>query len=78
MIYHTLPKIPGTGKHLQFEGGNYQLFNLSEDPFESTNLADSKPKVLKRMMSGLISQLEKHNAVYPTDENGNELRPKLP
>lgn len=78
VIYHTLPKIPTTGNHIQFEGGNYQLFNLAEDPFESTNLADSKPEELKRMMGGLIGQLEAHEAVYPVDDEGKELRPKLP
>ncbi len=78
VIYHTLPKIPTTGRHIQFEGGHYQLFNLAEDPFESTNLADSKPDELKRLMRGLISQLEKHQAVYPVDDEGKELRPKMP
>lgn len=78
VIYHTLPEILTTGNHIQFEGGNYQLFNLAEDPFESTNLADSKPKELKRMMKGLISQLEGHKAVYPIDDTGKTLRPQLP
>ncbi|MFK5920882.1 MAG: sulfatase-like hydrolase/transferase [Verrucomicrobiota bacterium] len=78
VIYHTLPKIPTTGKHIQFEGGHYQLFNLAEDPFESTNLADSKPVELKRMMEGLIAQLKKHQAVYPVDDAGKVLAPQLP
>ena len=78
VIYHTLPKISTSGGHIQFEGGHYQLFNLARDPFESTNLANSNPRELKRMMKGLINQLEKHQAVYPVDGDGKELRPKLP
>ncbi len=78
VIYHTLPKIPTTGKHIQFEGGNYQLFNLAKDPFESTNLADSNPKELARMMKELIAQLKNHQAVYPVDDDGKVLPPQLP
>jgi arylsulfatase A-like enzyme len=78
VIYHTLPDRPTTGGHIQFEGGNFELFNLAEDPFESTNLAVSKPQELKRMVRGLITALEDHDAVYPVDDAGKELRPCLP
>ncbi len=78
VIYHTLPEKPTTGGFIQFEGGHYELFNLADDPFESTNLAESKPQELRRMMKGLITALEEHNAVYPVDDAGNELRPQLP
>ena len=78
VIYHTLPKEKTTGGFIQFDGGHYELFNLKDDPFESNNLADSHPQVLRRMMTGLIAELEKHNAVYPVDDAGNELRPQLP
>ena len=78
VIYHTLPSEPTTGGHIQFQGGNYQLFNLVNDPFESTNLAESRPKQLQRMMKGLIAELQEHNAVYPVDDAGKPLRPQLP
>ena len=78
VIYHTLPEKPTTGGHIQFEGGNYELFNLADDPFESTNLAESEPEELSRMMNGLISALNEHDAVYPVDDAGKELRPQLP
>jgi arylsulfatase A-like enzyme len=78
VIYHTLPDRPTTGGYIQFEGGNFELFNLAEDPFESANLADSEPQELRRMMEGLIAELEDHNAVYPVDDDGKELRPRLP
>jgi len=78
VVYHTLPEIPTSGGHIQFEGGHYQLFNLADDPFESTNLADSHPQELKRMMAGLIDQLEQHQAVYPLDDAGKTLKPQMP
>ena len=78
VVYHTIPDEPTTGGHIQFTGGHYELFNLADDPFESTNLASSKPKVLKRMMQELVTALEEHEAVYPIDDDGNPLRPSLP
>lgn len=78
VVYHALPDKPTTGGFIQFEDGNYELFNLRLDPFESTNLAKSKPQQLKRMMTGLIAALDAHHAVYPVDDSGNELHPKLP
>ncbi|TWU20667.1 Arylsulfatase [Novipirellula galeiformis] len=78
VIYHTLPEEPTTGGHIQFAGGHYELFNLANDPFESTNLAVTNPLQLVRMMDGLIAALEKHDALYPVDESGKELRPRLP
>lgn len=78
VIYHALPDIPTTGGAVQFQDGHYELFNLQQDPFESTNLAQSNPKELKRMMEGLINALEKHDAVYPIDENGSPIKPTMP
>jgi hypothetical protein len=78
VIYHTLPEIPTTGGHIQFEGGHYELFNLNKDPFESTNLASSQPGKLRSMMEGLTRGLENMNAVYPVDKDGKDLRPLIP
>jgi arylsulfatase A-like enzyme len=78
VIYHTLPDRPTTGGRIQFEGGNFELFNLAKDPFESMNLADSEPQELRRMMEELIAALEDHRAVYPIDDEGRPLRPRLP
>ncbi len=78
VIYHTLPEEPTTGGHIQFEDGHYELFNLAQDPFESKNLAGSHPKELDRMMEGLVTALEEHDAVYPVDDDGQPLRPKMP
>lgn len=78
VVFHTLPTIPTTGKHIQFEGGHYELFNLKNDPFESINLALKNSEKLQTMMRGLIQQLESMQAVYPIDSNQKELRPVLP
>ena len=78
VIHHALPEEPAKGGDLQVEEGNYQLFNLAKDPFESENLANAEPQVLKRMMQGLIEQLEKHEAVYVVDDKGQPLKPQLP
>lgn len=78
VIFHALPEKPTTGGHIQFADGKYELFNLADDPFESKNLAKSRPTELRRMMKGMIAALEKCEAIYPVDDDGNELRPQLP
>ena len=73
VIYHYFPSEASENSH-------YQLYNLAADPFESTNLAESKPNDLRRMMTGLMASLEAHNALYPVDkEDGKSpVKPKLP
>jgi arylsulfatase A-like enzyme len=72
VIYHYLPTASSENSH-------YQLFHLRDDPFEQTNLATSRPDVLRRTMSGLIAALDRHQAVYPVDKDGTtRLKPKLP
>lgn len=72
VIYHYIPSKASDGSH-------YQLFHLGEDPFEQSNLADSQPVELKRMMQGLVKSLEQHNALYPV-ESGTKvaLKPTVP
>ncbi|MEX2045201.1 MAG: hypothetical protein WD941_07595, partial [Opitutus sp.] len=72
VVYHYFPSEASENSH-------YQLFNLADDPFESENLASSRPAELRRMMQGLIASLEKHQAVYPVDNDGTtRLKPRLP
>ena len=68
VIYHYLPSKASEGSH-------YQLYNLGEDPFESTNLASTHPEKLQDMMQMLVRQLQQHEALYPIDEDG---KPRLP
>ena len=57
----------------------YELFNLKNDPFESTNLAEQEPAQLRRLMQGMIEKLAAQKAVFPVAEDGKtELRPELP
>lgn len=76
-IFHALPKIKAKGGTIQNGGENYELFNLKEDPFEKKNLAREKPVTLKKMIKEMAAQLERHEAMYPTDSEGNELRPVI-
>jgi arylsulfatase A-like enzyme len=73
VIYHYVPSPASEGSH-------YQLYNLAKDPFESTNLAESRPEELRRMMGRLASELERHGALYPvsTDDPPVALTPMVP
>lgn len=70
LIYHYNPKTPDQPR--------YELYNLANDPFERTDLADQEPNKVKRLTRAMIQQLEAENALYPVDKDGNELRPILP
>ena len=72
VIYHYFPSKAS-------EGGHYQLYNLAEDPFESTNLAESKPDALRGMMLKLAQSLENHGALYPVSKDDKQPQlPKIP
>ena len=71
LIYHYIPTEVSDGSH-------YQLYNLKNDPFESTNVASDHPKELSRLVKALSQNLETHGANYPVDENGIPLKPKAP
>ncbi len=73
VIYHYFPSEAS-------ENSYYQLYNLADDPFESTNLAASKPDRLRLMMQGLIDSMESLNAVYPVDKEDGQTprKPILP
>ncbi|MBN1588585.1 MAG: sulfatase [Pirellulales bacterium] len=73
VIYHYFPSEDSENSH-------YQLYNLATDPFESNNLATSRPGQLRLMMQQLIASLKKHDALYPVDKenSGKTLQPRLP
>ncbi|WP_242155633.1 sulfatase-like hydrolase/transferase [Aestuariivivens sediminis] len=50
----------------------YELFNLTDDPFETHNLADTKPKMLKKMMQLMADELQQKGALYP-EKDGQAL-----
>jgi len=72
VIYHYYPSKASEGSH-------YQLYNLAQDPFESQDLASSRPDQLRAMMQGLIASLKEHEAAYPRDKEnpGAPHKPKL-
>jgi len=73
VIYHYFPSEVSEGSH-------YQLYDLGEDPYESTNLASVRPNKLREMMSGLIKSLADHAALYPVSKQdvSTFLKPKGP
>jgi arylsulfatase A-like enzyme len=73
VIYHYFPSNVSDGSH-------YQLFNLADDPFESTDLAAEQPDRLRSMMQSLIASLEHHYALYPVEreDSPTAVRPRLP
>jgi arylsulfatase A-like enzyme len=78
VIYHYRPEDGKPGNRLTLTGGNYQLFNLENDPFEQKDMAAVQSTVLKKMMKEMAAQLERMKAKYPVDQSGRELRPLLP
>ena len=72
IIYHYFPSEVSGNSH-------YELYNLADDPFESTNLASERPDVLREQMQRLIASLVDHDALYPVEESGSDpRRPSLP
>ncbi len=55
--------------HYQVEvQSHYELFNLKEDPFETTNVADKNPEQLNIMMKALSDEMKSKKALYPEKE----------
>ncbi len=71
VIYHYYPSEASENSH-------FQLFNLAEDPFESTNVAAKKPEQLRAMMQKLIDAMQDAEAQYPRNQDGQPLLPTLP
>ena len=69
VVYHYNPDNPSQPK--------YELFDLKKDPFENNDQSKSNPERLGTMMRSMLAQLEKENALYPVDKDGNELKPLI-
>ena len=70
VIYHYFPGDDSEKSH-------YQLFRLSDDPFEQKDLASSEPAKLRQLMRELVKELEDHQAVYPVNK-GVPAKPVVP
>ncbi len=55
----------------------YGLYELAADPSESRNLAAENPDQLKRMMQGMVRELEDMGALYPV-KDGQMVEPTIP
>jgi len=56
--------------HYQNEGDKrYELFDLTEDPYEKDNLASSKPKALQSMIAAMQRELKAAGAQYPLSKD---------
>ncbi len=72
VIYHFYPSSASEGSH-------YQLYNLAEDPFESTNLATQDPQRLRVMVEELSAALKANDAQLPQSLDGkSELEVEIP
>ena len=73
VVYHYFPSDLSGGSH-------YELFNLAADPFESNDLATSKPRELRRMMIEMVERLTEHRALYPIESKNStkRLQPIIP
>ncbi|QZT38156.1 sulfatase-like hydrolase/transferase [Halosquirtibacter xylanolyticus] len=56
------------------KAASYELYNLKEDPFETSNLASENTKQLHKMMKSLDRELIKEHALYPK-KDGQLLKP---
>ena len=70
LVFHALPDA-------KTQTGRYELYHLDRDPAEQRNLAGEEPETLARMVGEMAAELERHQAQYPTDANGREIRPAL-
>ena len=54
---------------------SYELYNLTNDPYELNNVSNNELKRCNRMISTMVKKLNKEDAQYPISENGEELIP---
>ena len=54
---------------------SWKLYNLKEDPYEATDLAEKHPEQVANLIKLMKERLEKENALYPVDQNGNAIIP---
>lgn len=70
LIYYYHPENPGHPV--------CKLYNLAQDPTEKYDKALQERGETKRMFKLMVKRLEKENALYPVDKDGNTVYPVLP
>ena len=68
LIYYYHPEKPNAP--------SWKLYNLKEDPYETSDLAEKYPEQATWMIKQMQERLEKEEALYPEDMNGIFLLPR--
>ena len=63
LIYYYNPETTGEP--------SWKLYNLKEDPYEASDVSETYPEKVSSMIQMMKQRLEKENALYPVDKNGN-------
>ena len=50
---------------------SWKLYNLKDDPYETSDLAQTHPEKTKVLIKQMKKRLAVENALYPIDKNGN-------
>ena len=66
LIYHYLPE-PSSPQ--------MQLFDLSKDPYEQTDLAETRPKERDNLLIRMREKLIEQRSLYPVDQDGQAIEP---
>lgn len=70
LIYYYHPETTGIP--------SCKLFNLADDPYETTDLSAKEPRMVRRLCKQMAERLKKENALYPVDKRDRTLYPVLP
>jgi arylsulfatase A-like enzyme len=49
----------------------WKLYNLKEDPYEASDLAEKHPEQAALLIKLMKKRLAEENALYPVDKDGN-------
>ena len=52
------------------------LFNLEEDPYETTDVSGLHPGITARLLKEMTARLERERAAYPVDFEGRPIPPR--
>jgi hypothetical protein len=52
-----------------------QLFDLGADPYEQTDLAETRPEVRDKLLIQMRKKLSEQRALYPVDQDGQAIEP---
>lgn len=58
-----------------FDKNHYELYNLKNDPYENSNLAEKNPEQVKRLLTEMQKRLVAEDALYPV-KDGKEFKPE--